>query len=203
MSNTTWIDEYGVSLAVDDYKRDSDGKFAKTNSSDIDELDAVIRGEKKATLHQHMHLYDLGYDKSGAGYVKGDRKPHPNAVRGNYPKEDESDHTHKGKDKEKRSAKKPKINKAAAKEYKEKGTKAKAFKSWFGDWENDPAGASKVVNAEGEPQETHGAAKKVYHGTYGQFDAFDKSKAKPANVGTGFYFAENREVANSFGEVIE
>ena len=32
------------------------------------------------------------------------------------------------------------------------------FKEWFGDWENDPAGASKVVDANGEPLV-------VYHGT--------------------------------------
>ncbi len=32
------------------------------------------------------------------------------------------------------------------------------FKKWFGDWQNDPAKASKVVNADGTP-------KVVYHGT--------------------------------------
>jgi hypothetical protein len=34
-----------------------------------------------------------------------------------------------------------------------------AFKSWFGDWENDPANASKVIDENGEPLV-------VYHGTY-------------------------------------
>ena len=33
------------------------------------------------------------------------------------------------------------------------------FKAWFGDWENDPANSSKVVDDNGEPLV-------VYHGTY-------------------------------------
>ena len=37
--------------------------------------------------------------------------------------------------------------------------RTKAFKSWFGDWENDPANASKVVDRNGEPMV-------VYHGTH-------------------------------------
>ena len=41
------------------------------------------------------------------------------------------------------------------------------FKAWFGDWENDPANASKIINPRtGEPLV-------VYHGTAGKFDAFD------------------------------
>ena len=35
--------------------------------------------------------------------------------------------------------------------------RTKAFKDWFGDWENDPANASKVVDENGEPLV-------VYHG---------------------------------------
>lgn len=45
-----------------------------------------------------------------------------------------------------------------------------AFKNWFGDWENDPANASKVVDANGEPLV-------VYHGTpYGGFEEFRKDR---------------------------
>jgi hypothetical protein len=43
--------------------------------------------------------------------------------------------------------------------------RTKAFKDWFGDWENDPANASKVVDENGEP-------KIVYHGTSDTFDTF-------------------------------
>lgn len=38
------------------------------------------------------------------------------------------------------------------------------FKRWFGDWQNDPAKASKVVNADGTP-------KVVYHGTNAELKA--------------------------------
>ena len=41
-----------------------------------------------------------------------------------------------------------------------------AFKKWFGDWENDPKNASKVVDENGEP-------KVVYHGTGATFDVFE------------------------------
>lgn len=40
----------------------------------------------------------------------------------------------------------------------ENQTETENFKRWFGDWENDPAKASKVVNEDGTP-------KVVYHGT--------------------------------------
>ena len=43
--------------------------------------------------------------------------------------------------------------------------RTKAFKNWFGDWENDPANASKVVDENGEPLV-------VYHGTHSQFTIF-------------------------------
>ena len=50
------------------------------------------------------------------------------------------------------------------------------FKSWFGDWENDPKNASKVVDDNGEPLI-------VYHGTIGKFNIFDFNKAD-----LGFHF---------------
>lgn len=45
-----------------------------------------------------------------------------------------------------------------------------AFKAWFGDWENDPDNASKVVNPKtGEPLV-------VYHGTDAEFNVFDRNE---------------------------
>src|ERR1019366_4915473 len=41
---------------------------------------------------------------------------------------------------------------AAHADYQANGTKAKAFKAWFGDWEGDTANSSKVVGADGKPQ---------------------------------------------------
>lgn len=44
--------------------------------------------------------------------------------------------------------------------------RTKAFKDWFGDWQNDPENASKVVDENGEP-------KVMYHGTsWGEFNEF-------------------------------
>lgn len=84
-------------------------------------------------------------------------------------------------------------------EWKTKKTRSKFFKSWFGDWENNPENASKVVDDKGEPKENY-EVKKVYHGTSGDFDVFDSEKqGKQGYVaGKGFYFAENEEVANKY-----
>ena len=60
------------------------------------------------------------------------------------------------------------------------------FKKWFGDWENDPENASKVLDENGEPRE-------VYHGTYGgEFDVFDIEKGNfESDMGRGFYFTSD------------
>ncbi len=78
------------------------------------------------------------------------------------------------------------------------GTKAASFKQWFGDWENDPNSASKVLNESGEPSEEYPIA--VYHGTaFGGFKEFDTSKDSGRNIyGKGFYFTEDKEIANEY-----
>ena len=55
------------------------------------------------------------------------------------------------------------------------------FKEWFGDWENDIANSSKVVDSNGEPMV-------VYHTTSKDFTIFDKKKSKE-----GFFFSPNKE----------
>lgn len=52
-------------------------------------------------------------------------------------------------------------------------TESQQFKRWFGDWQNDPAKASKVVNADGTP-------KVVYHQTAEDFTIFE-----PRHQGAG------------------
>ncbi len=69
--------------------------------------------------------------------------------------------------------------------------RTKAFKEWFGDWENDPENSSKVVDENGEP-------KVVYHGSRnGEFDVFDPAKGNPT-LGGGMYFSNSREMSNKF-----
>ena len=72
------------------------------------------------------------------------------------------------------------------------------FKRWFGDWQNNPKKASKVVNADGTPMV-------VYHGSGVRgIDVFQTSNA---NGTGGLYLTTNRSVAESFagkdGEVYE
>jgi hypothetical protein len=72
------------------------------------------------------------------------------------------------------------------------------FKAWFGDWENDAANASKVVDENGEPMV-------VYHGTPREFDHFSMSyfgRNDDGFYGRGFYFTPNKESAVRFLEYL-
>lgn len=65
-------------------------------------------------------------------------------------------------------------------------TKTKWFKRWFGDWKNDPANASKIVNADGTP-------KVMYHGSKNNFYEFSNDVA-----GGLFHFAPDESVSGSY-----
>ena len=70
-----------------------------------------------------------------------------------------------------------------------------AFKKWFGDWENDPANSSKVVDENGEPLV-------VYHGSVStNIDEFDRLKSKKISSGLkefGTYFTDNIKLAKAY-----
>lgn len=68
----------------------------------------------------------------------------------------------------------------------ENQTETENFKKWFGDWQNDPVKASKVVNDDGTP-------KVVYHGTNAEFTVFN------SNNGT-YWFSESSDYAESMAE---
>ena len=59
-----------------------------------------------------------------------------------------------------------------------------AFKAWFGDWEHDPANASKVVDENGEPLV-------VYHATLSDFTKFRPSE--DGMYGKGIYLTADKE----------
>jgi hypothetical protein len=61
-------------------------------------------------------------------------------------------------------------------------TKGENFKRWFGDWQNNPESASKVVNNDGTPAV-------YYHGTMKRFKKLNKKKIGTANQGEGAFFA--------------
>ena len=68
------------------------------------------------------------------------------------------------------------------------------FKRWFGDWQNNPRKASKIVNADGTP-------KVMYHGSHVKFTRFDITKAKSSGLyGKGFYFTDSESHAGQYGE---
>jgi hypothetical protein len=68
--------------------------------------------------------------------------------------------------------------------------RTRAFKEWFGDWENDPENASKVVDENGEPM-------MVFHGTPVEFDKFSN---QGKNGYSGFYFTTNRKEALKYAK---
>lgn len=72
-----------------------------------------------------------------------------------------------------------------------------SFKAWFGDWENDPENASKVINPRtSEPMV-------VYHWTNAEFNVFDRSKigsnTDDGMRGKGFYMATDRRASERYG----
>lgn len=78
--------------------------------------------------------------------------------------------------------------------------RTKEFKDWFGDWENDPENASKVVDKNGEPMV-------VYHRSPDKFNIFDANKigstTDSGQYGKGFYFGmeNDRGEGNNIYEV--
>lgn len=72
-------------------------------------------------------------------------------------------------------------------------TETQQFKRWFGDWQNHPENASKVVNDDGTP-------KVVYHGTRNRFTTFElQSDPKFGRIlGNGFYFTSDYSKAHQY-----
>ena len=84
-----------------------------------------------------------------------------------------------------------------------KYVRTKEFKDWFGDWENDPENASKVIDENGEPLV-------VYHASMEAFTTFEikppkserdkiwREKNTSRRVPNGFYFTDDKEAAMEF-----
>lgn len=67
-----------------------------------------------------------------------------------------------------------------------------AFKNWFGDWENDPESASKVLDQNGEPMV-------VYHGSSQWFTLFENGPKHHSDAPDKSIFMSNdRELSNSY-----
>jgi len=73
------------------------------------------------------------------------------------------------------------------------------FKAWFGDWENNPELASKVVDENGEPMVVyHGVISREDWNTYEYFDN-DKPYENPDINPIGIYMSNNLEEASNYG----
>ncbi|MBQ2671156.1 MAG: hypothetical protein IJG06_10480, partial [Clostridia bacterium] len=75
----------------------------------------------------------------------------------------------------------------------ENQTQSRQFKRWFGDWQNDPKYARKVVNEDG-------TQKVVYHGTNENFTVFDASKGRANMDIQGMFFSPWEIEAGGYGE---
>lgn len=72
--------------------------------------------------------------------------------------------------------------------------RTKAFKDWFGDWENDPQNSSKVIDENGEPMV-------VYHGSINPGFTVFKTKGglnNSSSKGTGIWFSTDRWVSYNY-----
>ncbi|WP_334069773.1 PLxRFG domain-containing protein [Acinetobacter colistiniresistens] len=65
------------------------------------------------------------------------------------------------------------------------------FKKWFGDWENDAANASQVLDENGEP-------KVVYHGTATEFNEFKQGHGL---LGDGIYLTDSFDTADIYANI--
>ena len=65
--------------------------------------------------------------------------------------------------------------------------RTKAFKNWFGDWENNPSEASKVIDENGEPLV-------LYHGS----DNFGFNEFKKSDDGISYFFTSDKATAKSY-----
>ena len=69
-----------------------------------------------------------------------------------------------------------------------------SFKSWYGDWDNQPGLASKYLDVNGEPI-------LFFHGTNGTFDKFDPSKKRynAHDIENGMFFSQEYSHAKKYG----
>jgi len=78
--------------------------------------------------------------------------------------------------------------------------RTKAFKEWFGDWENNPEEASKVVDENGEPLV-------VYHGTNSQWTTYNPnlfgSATDEGYYGKGLYLSSVKGKAMQYGNIMK
>lgn len=76
--------------------------------------------------------------------------------------------------------------------------RTKAFKEWFGDWENDPKNASKVVDENGEPKVVYNGSKVQHY----QYDGRLRTKGQSATNSKVSFFTDSKAVAERYGKFV-
>ncbi len=76
--------------------------------------------------------------------------------------------------------------------------RTKAFKEWFGDWENDPQNASKVVDRNGEPKVVYNGSKVLHY----KYDGRLRTKGQSATNSKVSFFTDNKAVAERYGKFV-
>lgn len=74
------------------------------------------------------------------------------------------------------------------------------FKAWFGDWENDPENASKIVDENGEPLVVYHGSR--FKGNIYKFKHLKEEKLDWTKDSFGFYFSDDKDYAKGYGENI-
>src|SRR5574344_1464565 len=75
--------------------------------------------------------------------------------------------------------------------------RTKAFKEWFGDWENDPANASKVVDENGEPLVVYHTTNDKLANTFEQFNTF---KTNTEGNESAIYTTNSLDMSSSYSQ---
>ena len=148
-------------------------KFSISNANDVGRLfNSIARAMKGETS-----AIDITKSQFDGKYVKFNNKPSTFVI------EEDNARAQAG---DKLPAPNGKPSNLTPEQYAQ--VRSKEFKAWFGDWENDAANASKVLDANGEPLV-------VYHGTTkGDFSEFKPN----SNIGGVIFFSEVEKGAEPF-----
>jgi hypothetical protein len=170
-------------------------KYPRKDNISLSDLKAVYRRGSGAFSGSHRP----GISRAGWSYARTNKflqKAAGNKVKAAYVQDDDLLNYHLGGDMTMHLAPNGKPSNLNHEQW--HLVRTPEFKEWFGDWENSPETASKVVDENGEPM-------MLWHGTNKKFNKFDLSKIGTSSdmgyFGQGFYFAPTELIADYYGDI--
>ncbi len=149
-------------------KTDGNGLSTRLSSSP---LDKKTHGNRLENFYKSLGYIDTGRTINPVGDKEMIREPNDTMLL----TENNIRYSKANADQKDRLAPNGKPSKLNALQYRQ--VRTPEFKAWFGDWENDPDNASKVVDDNGEPRV-------FYHGTMmGKFNSFDMNYGWSSRTG--------------------